>query len=182
MREDKIIYTLKLDAARHFDSWGGGRGVGKVCRLLLLTPGFQVVLLIRMQQAFGRIPLLGKVLRRVLWYFNCVTFGCDIDPEARIAPGFYLPHPYCVVIGGEWDIDKNVTILQGVTLGRVAPPVKRPYVGQGVLIAAGAKVIGEVRIGEKATVGANAVVTQDVPAHTVVVGIPARPMNARKSG
>jgi serine O-acetyltransferase len=119
--------------------------------------------------------MIGSGLRRILWYFTTIWFGCDIDPGARFGPGIYFPHPVGIVIGGEWDIASEVSILQNVTLGRGNErPVFRPRISDHVRVSAGAKVIGAVNIGSGAVIGANAVVLKDVPAGAVAVGVPAK--------
>ena len=116
----------------------------------------------------------------MVWYFSSIFFSCDIDPHARFGPGIYFPHPPGIIIGGEWDIGANVSILQGVTLGRgKESPLRRPNIGDGVWIMAGAKIIGNVDVGANATVGANAVVLKNVPAGAIAVGVPARVLEQR---
>lgn len=104
--------------------------------------------------------------------------GADISSEAEIGSGLYLAHPTGVVIGSETKIGRNAYILQGVTLGgnrgRERDNQTQPVIGDNVLIAAGAKILGPVRIGSNVEIGANAVVLCDLPNDSVAVGVPAR--------
>lgn len=104
-------------------------------------------------------------------------FGCFFQPGARIGPGLRLPHPQGIVIGSGAIVGENCTIYHQVTLGAVrrggSGDESYPTIGNGVTLFAGAKVIGPVHVDEGATVGANAVVNRDVPAHHVAVGVPA---------
>jgi len=144
-------------------------------RLLFFTPGFQVLLSVRLQRALVKIPLIGKLLRRPIWYFTTIYFSCEIDTGSEFEPGIYIPHPCGIVIGDGIRVGRGVTILQGVTLGRrnheKGSIIK---VGAGTLISAGAKIIGDITIGENCQIGANAVVLRDVPSGYTAVGVPAR--------
>lgn len=104
-------------------------------------------------------------------------FGCFVQFDAEIGPGLRLPHPNGIVIGQGVRIGANCTIYQQVTLGgaRVGDwkSDRYPDVGDGVVLFAGAKLVGDIRIGDGATVGANAVVLRDVPPGHVATGVPA---------
>jgi serine O-acetyltransferase len=104
------------------------------------------------------------------------VFAIDIHPAAQIGAGIFIDHGTGVVIGETCVVGDNVSILQGVTLGGTGKVSgdRHPKVGSGVLIGAGAKILGNVQIGEGAKVGAGSVVLNDVPPHTTVVGVPAR--------
>ncbi|MDX1921770.1 MAG: serine acetyltransferase [Alphaproteobacteria bacterium] len=142
--------------------------------LLLLVPGFQLALSVRLQEVFGKIPLLGKLLRRVLWYVTTIYFGSEIDIKATIGSGIYMPHPYGIVIGGECVIGKNVSINQNVTLGRRdSDETGDPIIGDNVAINSGAVIVGAIKVGNHAKIGANSVVLKDVPDHATAVGVPA---------
>lgn len=105
-----------------------------------------------------------------------VVFGVDIHPAARIGSGIMLDHASGIVIGETAVVGNNVSIMQAVTLGGTGKECgdRHPKVGDGVLISAGAKILGNITIGEGAKVGAGSVVLKDVPAHTTVTGVPAR--------
>ena len=111
---------------------------------------------------------------------NFHLFGIEISPRCTIGDGLYLPHTHGTVIGA-WSIGKNAVIYQGVTIGAKNLSLEysesvRPVLGNNVLVGAGAKVIGGIRLEDNTTVGANSVVTKDVLVGTTVVGIPARPI------
>jgi serine O-acetyltransferase len=151
-------------------------------RLVFLTPGFQLVALIRFQRWLGRIALVGTGLRRVVWYWTTLIFGCDIDPQAEIGPGLYVPHPTGIVIGGSVKVGANACILQNVTLGRGRPEIPAsPVIGDDVYVGAGAVVLGNITIGAGAKIGANSVVLKSLPPHTIAVGVPARPIGRTAS-
>lgn len=176
--------VLKQDAMAYMRRWSGDGqrrpGIRMWLRLLLLTPGFQLVLMIRLQHAVARVPLIGAGLRRIVWYWSTIYFACDIDPLASIGPGLYLPHPIGIVVGGGVRIGADVSILQNVTLGRQGNrEVSEPIIGDGVGIGAGAAIFGKITIGAGARVGANSVVNIDIPPGAVAVGIPARIMEAK---
>lgn len=145
-----------------------------VLRLLFLTPGYQFVLLLRMQRACADLPLVGPVLQRCAWFIGRLFFSSDVDTGARIGGGFYTPHPMGIVIGAGVRIGRNVAILQKVTLGRAGDDHVYPEIGDRAEIGAGAAILGPVRIGAGARIGANSVVLKDVPEDGVAVGIPAR--------
>ena len=113
-----------------------------------------------------------------LFLQNCVStkFGVDIHPAARIGHSVLVDHGTGVVIGETAIVGNNVSILQSVTLGGTGKEEgdRHPKIGDGVLISAGAKILGNIRVGNGAKVGAGSVVLQDVPAHTTVVGVPAK--------
>ena len=172
-----MLETLRQDAAPILRSWTASRKPVWLLwmRLMFMTPGFQLVLALRFQRSVGRVPIIGAGLRRVICHWTTLRFGCDVDPEAIIAPGFYVPHPIGIVIGGGIRIGRDVTILQNVTLGRSNRDIHdAPVIGDRVEIGCGACVIGGISVGEGAIVGANSVVNKDVPAGAIAVGSPAR--------
>ena len=119
----------------------------------------------------GREPL-------ALFFQNRMSteFGVDIHPAARLGYGIMLDHATGLVIGETAVVGNNVSMLQSVTLGGTGKDEgdRHPKIGDGVLISAGAKILGNIRVGEGAKVGAGSVVLEDVPAHTTVAGVPAK--------
>lgn len=111
------------------------------------------------------------------------VFAVDIHPAAVIGCGVFIDHGTGIVIGETAVIENDVSILQNVTLGGTGKISgdRHPKIGKGVLIGAGAKVLGNIRVGEGAKIGAGSVVLKDVPPHTTVVGIPAKPSGHPKS-
>jgi serine O-acetyltransferase len=103
-------------------------------------------------------------------------FGVDIHPAARFGHGILLDHATGLVVGETAVVGNQVSILQSVTLGGTGKEDgdRHPKIGDGVLISAGAKILGNIYVGEGAKVGAGSVVLKDVPAHTTVAGVPAR--------
>lgn len=108
------------------------------------------------------------------------VFGVDIHPAAQIGAGILFDHATSIVIGETAVVEDHVSILHEVTLGGTgnARGDRHPKVRRGVLIGAGAKLLGNIEVGECAKVGAGSVVLDDVPAHTTVVGVPARVVGA----
>ena len=100
--------------------------------------------------------------------------GIDIHPAAKIGTGVFIDHGVGVVIGETAEIGNNVTIYQGATLGGTGKDTgkRHPTVGDGVVISAGAKILGPIIIGEGSKIGAGSVVLKDVPPHSTVVGVP----------
>lgn len=111
------------------------------------------------------------VLRHRIW---SVATGADIPLNSKIAGGLLLPHPNGVVIHPGSEIGPNCLIFQQVTLGTVQGSSGVPHLGGNVVVGAGAKLLGGVRIGDHALIGANAVVLQDIPPGATGAGIPAR--------
>jgi serine O-acetyltransferase len=120
---------------------------------------------------FGRIRAVWAVLRHRFW---STVSGADIPVNSQIGGGLLLPHPNGIVIHPDAKIGPNCLIFQQVTLGTRDPDMGLPELGGHVDVGAGARLLGSVRIGEHARIGANAVVMIDVPAGRVAVGIPAR--------
>ena len=104
------------------------------------------------------------------------NYGIEIHPAAKIGKGIFIDHGVGLIIGETTEIGDNVTIYQGVTLGGTGKDTgkRHPTIKEGVMICAGAKVLGPVTIGEYSKIGAGSVVLKDVPPHCTVVGVPGR--------
>lgn len=115
-------------------------------------------------------------IARVISQFSRFLTGIEIHPGAQIGRKFFIDHGMGVVIGETCEIGNNVTIYQGVTLGGTGKEQgkRHPTIGDYVLVATGAKVLGSISIGEGSKIGAGSVVLKDVPEHSTVVGIPGR--------
>ncbi|WP_240035365.1 serine O-acetyltransferase [Neobacillus notoginsengisoli] len=115
---------------------------------------------------------LARLISQISRFFT----GIEIHPGATIGRRFFIDHGMGVVIGETCEIGDNVTVYQGVTLGGTGKEKgkRHPTIHNNALIAAGAKVLGSITIGEHAKVGAGSVVLKDVPAHSTVVGIPGK--------
>lgn len=113
-----------------------------------------------------------------LFFQNRVSseFSVDIHPAAKLGCGIMLDHATGLVIGETAKVGNNVSILQSVTLGGTGKDDgdRHPKIADGVLISAGAKILGNISVGTGAKVGAGSVVLEDVPAHTTVAGVPAK--------
>ena len=119
-----------------------------------------------------RIPLLPRVISQLARWLT----GVEIHPGATIGAGFFIDHGMGVVIGETTEIGDYVTLFQGVTLGGTGKErgKRHPTLGNHVVVGAGAKVLGGIRIGDNVKVGANAVVLRSVPPNSTVVGNPGR--------
>jgi len=115
-----------------------------------------------------------RVPARVVSHLGRAFTGIEIHPGARIGEGFFIDHGMGVVIGETAIIKDNVHLFQGVTLGGTSTrrAKRHPTLDRNVVVGAGAKVIGDVTIGENAKIGAGSVVVTNVPPHATVVGVP----------
>ncbi|MGE5596860.1 MAG: serine O-acetyltransferase [Hyphomicrobiales bacterium] len=140
--------------------------------VVLFYPGFHARLAHRLAHALHRrgVPLIPRGIMHIARFLT----GIEIHPGAKIGPRFVIDHGMGVVIGETTEIGADVMLYQGVTLGGTSTRrVKRhPTLRDGVIVGAGAKVIGAVEIGEYARVGAGSVVVTNVPANATVVGVP----------
>lgn len=141
---------------------------------MLFFKGFQAV------QAYRIGHWLWTQGRRDLAYFVQMrvseAFGVDIHPNARIGKGIMIDHAHSIVIGETAVVGDNVSMLHSVTLGGTGKEDgdRHPKIGNGVLIGAGAKILGNIRIGERSRIAAGSVVLHDVPCCKTVAGVPAR--------
>lgn len=165
----------------------GRRTALLLSRLILVAlwgrGGWSLVALMRLRDYF-RINgyrhvanLLGRRMER--------RFGCYISPTAHFGLGIKFPHPIGIVIGDGVVVGQRCTIFQNVTLGAARRGEGAlncyPQIGDDANVFAGAVVVGKLMIGDHATIGANAVVTKDVPPGTTAVGIPARILEDRRT-
>lgn len=163
MREDIAAARLRDPAAR------------SAAEVALLYPGLHAIWAHRVSHALWRRRL--RFLARANSQLARWITGIEIHPGARIGRRFFIDHGMGVVIGETSQIGDDVMLYHGVTLGgRSRSTGKRhPTLGDGVAVGAGAKILGPVTIGAHSFVGANAVVTRDAPADSVLVGVPAKP-------
>jgi serine O-acetyltransferase len=173
-----LLTTLKADATRQLHFAGNHDAKVGALRLLCMfpSPRFVPVVLFRLAYWCGthRLRPLGKAFSLM----NFVVFGLEIGIDCEIGPGLYFPHTFGTVIGAR-RIGANAVIYHNVTLGAKEPdlayaPEKRPDVGDDVFLGSGAKILGGIRLGNRAVVAANAVVLESVPDGAMVGGIPAK--------
>ena len=149
--------------------------------VIFLYPSYHVMLFYKIGNILWRYNL--KFLARLIMHFARIFTGIEIHPAAKIGSNFFMDHGLGIVIGETTEIGENVTIYQGVTLGGIMPSVesdlqrnqkRHPTVGNNVIIGSGAQILGAINIGDDARIGANSVVSRDVPANVTVAGVPAR--------
>jgi serine O-acetyltransferase len=142
--------------------------------VLLTCSGLHAIIDYRVAHALHRVGC--SLIPRLIMFFSRWMTGIEIHPAATIGRGLFIDHGMGVVIGETAVIGDDVTLFQGVTLGGTGKErgKRHPTVGHRVVIGAGAKVLGNITIGDDSLIGANAVVIRDVPTHSTVVGVPGR--------
>ena len=149
--------------------------------LILTYPGVKAVFFHRIANFFSVAKF--DLIARIISQFSRFLTGIEIHPGARIGKNLFIDHGMGVVIGETSEIGDNVTIYHMVTLGGIAPSInsndqrnikRHPTIGDEAVIGSGAQVLGPITVGKCAKIGANAVVTKDVPEKAVMVGIPAK--------
>lgn len=145
--------------------------------VLLTYPGLHALLLHRLAHGCWHRRL--KLLARIISAFSRWATGIEIHPGAQIGRRFFIDHGMGVVIGETAEIGDDVTLYHGVTLGGTSwnKGKRHPTLADGVVVGAGAKVLGPIRVGRNARIGSNSVVTREVPDDSTVVGIPGRIIN-----
>jgi serine O-acetyltransferase len=151
------------------------RGLGRL-EVLATYNGVHAILLHRLAHRLDGVGV--PLLPRMIAYISRIVTGVEIHPKARIGGNFFIDHGAGVVIGETAEIGDGVTLYQGVTLGGTGlePGKRHPTLEDGVTVGSGAKLLGPIRVGEKAKIGANSVVIHDVPANSTVVGNPGHPV------
>ena len=145
-----------------------------ILEVLFCYPGLHALILHRIAHKlrYWGIP----VIPRMISYISRIITGIEIHPGARIGRKFFIDHGMGVVIGETTYIGDNVLIYQGVTLGGTGKEhgKRHPTLGDNVIVGAGAKILGNLKIGTNSRIGAGSVVIEDVPENSTVVGIPGR--------
>jgi len=141
---------------------------------VLLYPGLHAIFWHRIAHFFykHKFYFLARLISQIVRFFT----GIEIHPGAKIGKGFFIDHGMGVVIGETTEIGDNVTLYQGVTLGGTGKEKgkRHPTLGNNVIVAAGAKILGNIKIGDNVRIGAGSVVIRDVPSDSTVVGVPGR--------
>ena len=149
--------------------------------LILTYPGVKAVFFHRIANFFNLAKF--DLVARIISQFSRFLTGIEIHPGAKIGKNLFIDHGMGVVIGETSQIGDNVTIYHMATLGGIAPSInsnnqrnikRHPTIEDDVVIGSGAQVLGPVTVGRCAKIGANAVITKDVPEKAVMVGIPAK--------
>jgi len=149
--------------------------------VVLTYPGVKAVFFHRIAHFFcvAKFDLIARIISQ----FSRFLTGIEIHPKAKIGKNLFIDHGMGVVIGETSEIGNNVTIYHSVTLGGISPSInsdeqrdikRHPTLLDNVVVGSGAQVLGPIVVGKNAKVGANAVVTKDVPENAVMVGIPAK--------
>lgn len=164
-----MFKAIRDDISSAFDRDPAARSRWEV---LTCYPGLHAIWMYRVANALWRrrLFLLGRMVSHLARWFT----GIEIHPGATIGKRFFIDHGMGVVIGETTEIGNDVTLYHGVTLGGTTwqKTKRHPTLENGVIVGAGAKVLGPITIGEQSRVGANSVVLRDVPPHSTVVGIP----------
>jgi len=153
--------------------------------VILTYPGVKAVFLHQIAHFFcvAKFDLIARVISQ----FSRFLTGIEIHPKAKIGKNLFIDHGMGVVIGETSEIGDNVTIYHAVTLGGISPSIdsneqrnvkRHPTLKNNVVVGSGAQVLGPIVVEENAKIGANAVVTKDVPENAVMVGIPAKNVGA----
>ena len=154
--------------------------------IVLTYPGVKAVFFHRIAHFFcvAKFDLLARVISQ----FSRFLTGIEIHPKAKIGKNLFIDHGMGVVIGATSEIKNDVTIYHMVTLGGISPSInsneqrdikRHPTLENNVVVGSGAQVLGPVVVGKNAKIGANAVVTRDVPENAVMIGIPAKNINTQ---
>ena len=145
-----------------------------ILEVLLCYPGLHALIAYRFAHRLYKwnIPLIPRIIS----YITRIITGIEIHPAAKIGRKFFIDHGEGVVIGETTEIGDNVLIYQQVTLGGTGKEhgKRHPTLGDNVIVGAGAKVLGNITIGEGTRIGAGSVVVEDVPEHSTVIGVPGR--------
>ena len=170
------IKTICNDIKTIYDKDPAARNLAEI---ILLYPGFHALLAYRCAHKLTKwhIPFIPRLISQLARFLT----GIEIHPRAKIGKNFFIDHGMGVVIGETAVIGDDVLIYQGVTLGGTGKDTgkRHPTVGNSVTIGAGAKVLGNITIGDFTNIGAGSVVVDDVPEHSTVVGIPGRIVRQR---
>ncbi len=149
--------------------------------IILTYPGVKAIFFHRIANFFSIAKF--DLIARMISQFSRFLTGIEIHPRAKIGDNLFIDHGMGVVIGETSEIGNNVTIYHMVTLGGISPSIesneqrnvkRHPTLMDNVVVGSGAQILGPVIVGKNAKVGANAVVTKDVPENAVMVGIPAK--------
>ncbi len=150
-----------------------------VIEIFFCYPGFHAILAHRMAHKLHRwgVPLLPRVISQISRFFT----GIEIHPGATIGRRFFIDHGMGVVIGETTEIGDDVLLYQGVTLGGTGNESgkRHPTLGNHVVVGTGAKVLGNIKIGNNVRIGAGSVVVHAVPDNSTVVGVPGRVVRTR---
>ena len=149
--------------------------------IILTYPGAKAVFFHKIANFFAIAKF--NLIARIISQFSRFLTGIEIHPKANIGKNLFIDHGMGVVIGETSEIGNNVTIYHMATLGGISPSVnsneqrnikRHPTLKDNVVVGSGAQILGPVTVGKNAKIGANAVVTKDVPENAVMVGIPAK--------
>ena len=149
--------------------------------IILTYPGAKAVFFHKIANFFAVAKF--NLIARIISQFSRFLTGIEIHPKANIGKNLFIDHGMGVVIGETSEIGDNVTIYHMATLGGISPSInsneqrnikRHPTLKDNVVIGSGAQILGPVTVGKNAKIGANAVVTKDVPENAVMVGIPAK--------
>ena len=142
--------------------------------VVLCYPGVHAIWAHRVSHALWRAGW--TTMARWLAHVSRFATGIEIHPAAQLGPGLFIDHGMGVVIGETAELGKNVSLLQGVTLGGTSNKrgKRHPTLGDNVVVGAGAKILGGFKIGAGSRIGAGSVVVREVPENSVVVGVPGR--------
>ncbi len=182
MTWEELKHSIKADLYRY----DGGIGFKHWKHALRFEPGFRLTLLMRLCRYTRLHPWLRWTAYLPLRFlFNRLSMKLKVfmDPMGQIGPGLYLGHPFMIIINWRVKIGKDCSIGHEVTLGVHNRGERKgcPELGDRVYIGPGAKIIGGIKLGTRCAIGANAVVTRDVPENGVALGIPARVVSDKGS-